>query len=1084
MSISDPRRKLLGALAFVLATLGAAEDAPFVVPDGAQAIAFAFDGVVEIDRASATGIPVGARDLVLDWIVGEGERVAAGDALARFSTGLIQPQVPTRAIDREIAEGDMRTNELRRARELADLELERARLMGELTMVEARLARVASVDPVTVADRAAALRKVEESERQAGERLAEAQMLHDAGDLPSVKLAEARLAHESARLDVGPARLALERASAPDPQSIARLSAQVRRLRADLGVDAQGRALPGEGIGASIETMTAQHRSQREADALELDKTQRAAHDAERDAWDHTVIAWLEIVPVAPAQADAPKPEERSAKPEDRGAKPEARGPRPEGGGRRGGRGEGRGGRGGPEAAAPTASPDALMSIDVVAGGEPAAGFAAAAPWDEARGWGWVDEPPPVRATPGAGANAGAAIARSPAIWGARVADGRWRVRVGFGADRDWDGALARVATGGDAAPRTFFVSRRVAGGSFPVGEAELDVVGGTLEIRFGDVPGKRLRAPHDGIALRNAWHGPGFKTRWPAEQIVHVADPTKLMVRGRVHQDLAPLLRAADAPAPGATTGAPLTDLQARIATSAAEIATARGDRMPASIARVLDMPVALWRAPIPWEGPAKDLDQIAKEVDLMVAVGHAADLALGERVRVGVTLALPDGVAALPAHLVRIDGERAVVAAGGEERTVIAARVDAVYAVSGVAAGDRLAPPAPGDDAARRRGAWSGTVVAGARTPITLPRSWGRIRDLVPDGSDVTAGQVVVWLYNPSLDDQRANLEQEKRRAQQAFLVAGENRRAKALAAAITSRGKAEKERLARIDLVDAETPDPLMPARAEADRAKALLAVAAKIAVHAAAADPTAGDAARLTAAASEARRAELAARGRALDAVAGARSLDWLRLRAADQSWRAALADLALRDGAFRLAQVEARVGAALADLQLAKALEGNRRERDFNAVREMKAPVSGRLFYGHGWNEQSDTLQKFGKEFPVWGGQTVAEVLDMAHLAFSAEVPESEYARLRVGMAAVVEFPQLDRRLEATVSSVARALGAPQDRRDQGRDDVIARDTVVAVLVDLKPPPDLADQLVPGTKGLLVLPDDTAAREQP
>ena len=158
------------------------------------------------------------------------------------------------------------------------------------------------------------------------------------------------------------------------------------------------------------------------------------------------------------------------------------------------------------------------------------------------------------------------------------------------------------------------------------------------------------------------------------------------------------------------------------------------------------------------------------------------------------------------------------------------------------------------------------------------------------------------------------------------------------------------------------------------------------------------------------------------------------------------------------------------------LRLAQAMQGNRWEQRFREGREVMAPASGRLFYRTGWNDQTNREEKFQKDFWLWRGMTVADILDMDHLSFSAEVPEDEYPGLTVGAEVEVVFPRFNhRRIAAKLSEISPHFAVPRDvdRAELGTQPV-ARRRVVRISVTFTTPPDLRARLVPGTKGMLVL----------
>jgi hypothetical protein len=180
---------------------------------------------------------------------------------------------------------------------------------------------------------------------------------------------------------------------------------------------------------------------------------------------------------------------------------------------------------------------------------------------------------------------------------------------------------------------------------------------------------------------------------------------------------------------------------------------------------------------------------------------------------------------------------------------------------------------------------------------------------------------------------------------------------------------------------------------------------------------------------------------------------------------------------MREGDALVSRLDDQVAAASARLQLQQALAGNWAEVEFKKIKDMKAPAAGRVFYLNGWNDQTDQVGKFSKEMYVWGGLSVAEILDMSHLSFRAELPEARYRRLTVGQAVELRFPLLDERtLAGRIASLGRAFHRPKDVAGA---PTIADERDFSITVDFEPPPELQDVLVPGTAGAVTIVEGKA-----
>ena len=101
---------------------------------------------------------------------------------------------------------------------------------------------------------------------------------------------------------------------------------------------------------------------------------------------------------------------------------------------------------------------------------------------------------------------------------------------------------------------------------------------------------------------------------------------------------------------------------------------------------------------------------------------------------------------------------------------------------------------------------------------------------------------------------------------------------------------------------------------------------------------------------------------------------------------------------------------------------------------------------------------------------------MAELLDLAHLSFTAELPEVLYQRFQVGQRLTIRLPVLgNRRISATIAEIGQALGLPRDLATAAKDEKITDQRVFTLTLALSLGP--ADQGVvqPGLRGILELP---------
>ena len=1029
-----------------LVILGSAATAEeWRVPATPEPVGFVIEAVVDMDRGKVAMLLPTARDLVATRVVPPGRVVAPGDAVIAFSAAIHQRRARERELDLVVAERQFRQRELQLAAEAAALRTDRDRLQGDLAVALAALGALRAGDPARVAllEGQTALADGVFARAERGETAA--RQRHADGDLALIDLERAAADAASARAAVVDARATLAQVVAGDPFAEPRLQARIAGLQAQLGLDAQGEPDPAAGINGRIAAQEAGQRRELRSAQDRREQSERELHQAVRDAWDHVPLQRLTITAA--------------------------------------GGGAARGFAFGP--ADLPAADGALRAADEAFTAE--------------RGWGWTaGAAKPLVRTAGAGggraggkdgrsSGAGATSAATPpaatattlvlvrgrAVFRVALPDGRYTATVAVGDQVDWDGLVLRFATAAGER-EACLVARRLDPRKTQEATVELDVAGGWLDLIVGDGDEKALRAPSAGTAMPREWVSSGWKPGWLQDPAAFIIGPEALRLRARLHQDLTPLLAApSDVPAIGED---PVDAVRRVAATATVAARSASGDRFTATLLTLSTQPVGLTlRSDDGW-GTA--LDQLGNEALFTVPAAAAAHLRLGEQVVCQATLALPAAACAVPAHLVAVEGDRSWIQVAGEApRDVPAFRVGTRWVVCvALPVGTRLVEPRLPEASAETGRSYTGAVAAWKSVPVTVTKAGGRIQELLVEGSEVTAGQVLVTLYNPWVEERKEESEREKAKALESYRLAADQRRVRNQQVAGANREQSASETLARVDRDLAATVDPLPLARAETAAGLADSAAARAAALRERAAALAELDPARLADAAAAAGAALVAQRRAQLQLAAARRGLDWLALRLAEGAWNDAGSQLAGREDDLLLARSEAQVQALSADLRLAQAMQGNRWEQRFRDGREVRAPAAGRLFYRTGWNDQTSRDEKFQKDFWLWRGMTVADILDMEHLAFSAEVPEDEYPGLTVGAAVEVVFPRFNhRRIPAQLSDVSPHFAVPSDldRGDLGSQPV-ARRRVVRVTVTFTTPPDLRARLVPGAKGVLVL----------
>ena len=1013
---NSPRTAVLGLL---VAALPGAET--WTVPAVPEPIRAEFTGFVEADRTRLNNLmPPGTR-LVVARFAMPGKQVAAGEQVMEFDTQLVERELPQKASERDEAEIRYRLDLLKLDRERADLVDQIARATADLATARARLAAVGADDAAETA-LARSRADLAASEAARAERdLGRMRVRSDSGDASAQQLADAVHAAAVARFAAEKSAAAAARVAGRDRSAErGRLLLDEARLMGSLGLvrDAGGeRADPAQGLPARLAQNGSKRIAQEAALAGERDARRTAWQETVRELHDHCPLGAIELVPAA---------------------------------------GE-------------------PIRVDLTSG-EPASGWKRddGAPFDAVRGWGWDRDLRGRFAGSGAKPEDTWCLVRGAAVWSATLPDGAWTLRLTLGSDAEWGGVVVRV-DGGEGA-KSAYVSNQLAANQHPVAEVPVTVHGGRLRLLIGGEPGRHLYAPVAGTFLLHPRTERGRKVDWRGRPLCYIVEPAAVRISARAPADVAALLtvvKTADG------------DLRTRSATTTVEVVPPGQASCIGTVASVGTKPAGTRTGPGGWneEEPGAPQDLTHREVFVGLPPADAARAGLRSRVAVRVAAVPPAGIAVVPPWMVAWRASSAWIRVAGAWRKVEAMRAGPRTLVAGLEPGTTLHAPIgepPADEAvpaatADADGGFAGEVVAGERVRVMQLGGWGRVATFVADGSEVKAGDELLTLYNPVIDQQRDQLERERRQSDRSFAEAAAARRERLIQAGDQRREDQIAEGRARFALGDARRPDDGLAeaavgrARGELDAAHARAAEGAMRGL----AVPPAGE---LADRAADAERARVADERAALEEARTANAKDWLAAADADGAWREALAVLGQKEAKDLLARAEDRAATAKA----AAALEGSRQGQawiaDFDRNKVLRSPAAGRLYWLLAWNDQTRSRGKLTKDVWVWGGMPVAEIVDMGRLSFTVELPEALYPRMAKGLAARVRFPVLgDRRLAATVANVGQALAAPRDAADAGLDEKVADLRVFTLTLDLAIPPDARGQVQPGLRGILELP---------
>jgi multidrug efflux pump subunit AcrA (membrane-fusion protein) len=1011
-------------------------------------------GAVAIDSGATKQLNAPAKDLILSWVGVSGRPVAPGEVVMRFDPVLIDAQLDDRRRAAAIARMENANTVAQRQGEIEALLSEQRRLRADLTTVRASIALAEAQDPERIAllraDLRAARLAADIADREAGRSRVE----REQGRTSQVKAEAADQAAIAAHRAVEPAELALQLSEHPpeEPLDLATLRIRERDLAVKIGLGADGAENAALGIAARISAAKSQIDADLAARRTELERFEVDLKQSERDVHDHTPLVWISVA----AEGSADKPLRfRFAPP----GRPVPSGWRPDHG----------------QAFNEDHGWDRPLTSDELVWREPPAPTAAIEGAPPRAGGGGGGGRPPGGGGRRRGGNSGGgsfsgglALISGPAHWGLSLPDGTYAVTVALGDDREWDGARLRIEGEELGLPARC-----------PPGMAEstvrVQVRDGRLDVDVADAEIKAVRAPAAGVVVLQPHAQAGFRVQDPSWTLAYLAAADAFLVDALILQDLAPMLEPGRSAGPA---GAPLAE---RIVLAGAELVRHDGGRIAAELVSVGAQSVRNSRGERAWDS-GNPADNTAREIRLRPRLAaDAPPLHQGETVDVALRFALPEGTTALPPHLVRIDRDGAVIRQRGaaEDVPVQAVRLGHMTVVAAAVREADLVPPPPSrrgpvEDA---HGRFRGEVVPGARTRVSLQWIWGRVESLVADGSQVAAGDVVLNIYNPQMEADREKNDRERKAAIQRVLAAAEQRRQGLIRAQGEHAARVVAETDARLRLRRQLEPDPLgqLAIAQERERVAAALEAAhvqrARLATLSAAdADEVAKADLALTRAGLDAQRAELSAAAQTL-------RLDWLKGRDLAEAWRDSVAALALRDAELGEMAVQERINTLADRIAMDRAVEGDWWQRFFETRRRVKAPAGGRILFQTGWNDQTQRSEKIGKEFPVWGGMTVAEIVDESELRFLAELPDDRFPGLTAGQTCEIEFEgAVGRPVAAKLIEIGRAFTIPRDRLtgDDARETVSNR-RAFGITAAFTPSDELRRILSTGAKGWLRIP---------
>lgn len=1008
-------------------------------------------GTVVIDSGATVQVNGPAKEQVISWRAPDGSPVQAGDVLLRFDTTLVERQLVDRRRGAEMARIEHERQVASRAAEVEALEAERRKLRADLTVARLAIALAEERDPQrsellradVVSARLAAGIAAREAERT--------QVEYEQGRASEIASAESRRAAVAAQRAIAKPELVLAEDEHPSltPVELAALRLKAEDLAVRIGLKADGSEDPGLGIGARIIASRVQGEADLAARRIDLERIESELKESERDVLDRTPLIAVEVAAAGQAEPLARVaflPGEREAQPGWTADHGEVR----------------RDGRGWDRALEP-----AELIFRKPAGRAGAAGAAeggARPPGDRPRGN--RKRPGQGGGAPGGAFTGGLALITRPAQWSLPLPPGRYTVKVALGDDRSWDGAAVRVEGQALALPPRLGPGRSEH-------RIEIQVDDGSLDLQIGDGEIKALRAEKSGTVVWQGHAQIGFRVNDPSWSLGFLAAPESRVVDLLVPQELAPLLM------PGRKPAAAEAPLAERIVLGGVAIRRRDGSRLPATVASVGAQNVRNEPGERAWDS-GNPADAIAREVRLKPELSASGRLVQGETVEVLLDFTLPPSTSALPPHLVRLDRDGAAVRLRGSpaDQAVEALRLGSVTVVASELDPGRLVLPmarktGPVSDALGR---FRGEVVPGARTRVALHWIWGRVESLVEDGSQVKAGDTVLTVYNPQMEADRDKIERERRAAVQRVVAAAERRRQDLIRAKGDHDVRRIAETTARLRLRRHLDDDPLGRedlASAVSGAEDALTAATDRRRRLAGLGTPDPDDVAKADHALAVAR---IGRERAALSEANWAVRFNWLAGCDLAATWTDTVTALARRDDELAEAAVQERINTLADRIAMERAVEGDWWQRNFATRRNLKAPVDGRILFQTGWNDQTQRSEKIGREFPVWGGMTVAEIVDEQTLRFTTELPEDRFPSLGPDSTCEIEFEAAPGRpVQAKFTELGRAFLIPRDRLAGDAEDAVSNRRAFSAVISFTPPDDLRRRLSTGAKGWVRLP---------
>ena len=180
-----------------------------------------------------------------------------------------------------------------------------------------------------------------------------------------------------------------------------------------------------------------------------------------------------------------------------------------------------------------------------------------------------------------------------------------------------------------------------------------------------------------------------------------------------------------------------------------------------------------------------------------------------------------------------------------------------------------------------------------------------------------------------------------------------------------------------------------------------------------------------------------------------------------------AWRDANREIDLFQEQAAIRMLSDSVARKTAEARLERALAGNSNEQIFAKAKHIFAPADGIIVWRQAWNDMARVRARLDRDFVVWNGLVLGDVVPIDRIGVEVELPESLYGQWQVGDELTVQltdYPGLQ--LTAEIVSIGEEFRQPDDLANSGR--ASAR-RVFTVTARMAIPLPLQGRLLPGAK---------------